>query len=134
MATSTATKRPATEAKEKSAGLDVFRKDSICVVVATHDTGHGESQAVLQIVKNPHEAIETARTAEKLGYRFYGDETGISVYYIEIGRQYSKKEFEFFDKKRLPVNYPVIFRRYKMNGEWREEWFSEMMKYVMGLD
>ncbi len=110
------------------------KKEMICAVVAISESGgHGEWQAVLQVTKNPQEAVDTARDAEKLGYQFYSDETGICVYCLEVGKQYQVTEFNFSGTGLLSVNYPVIFRRYKMNGEWREEWFNEMTKFIMGL-
>jgi len=124
---------PATRGKEEISGSrETPEKESIFAVVATHNTGHGESQAVLQLTENPQEAVDTARDAEKLGYQFYGDETGVYVYYLQLGKQYRKKEFEF-SGDTAPINYPVIFGRYKIKGEWREEWFNETTKFIMGL-
>ncbi len=85
----------------------------------------------MQATKNLKEALNTARNAEKLG--FNDDETGICVYHLEIGMQYKKMELEIPKNSSWSFDSPVVFRRYKMNGEWREEWFNEMMKLMMGL-
>lgn len=117
--------------------LDDFQhKDFICVVVALHNTNqaeHGVIETAMQVIRNPQKAIDAARDAEKMGYEFIDNETGVRVYYFQIGQQYGKALFDLPEQGRWPIDYPVVFRRYKMNGEWREEWPNEMMAVMMGL-
>lgn len=125
---------PETEEKRGTTDLNHLpKKDLICVVVALYDEVQREKEAVIQVTKDPQEAVETTRDAEKLGYQFCSDGTGASVYFLEVGKQYHKALFDLPDEGKQLINYPIIFRRYKMNGEWQEEWFDEMMKFMMGL-
>lgn len=129
MVMSASTKAPETEERSSSVSSGGLRKrDLICVVMVIDAT----LSTALQVIKNPQEAIDTARHAEELEYEFYGDEPGIYVYYLEMGKRYGKREFGFTGGN-IPVDYPVIFHRYKMNGEWKEEWYNETMKFILGL-
>lgn len=134
MVMSTAREVPKTQTGNETAGSNRFpKKDLIYVVAALHDTDRGAGETVIQATRSPYEAVETARDAEKLGYQFYSDETGVRVYFLEIGQQYNKSLFDLADRNKQPINYPILFRRYKLNGEWQEEWFNETMKFIMGL-
>ena len=134
MVMSTAKDAPKTQTGHEAVGLDRLpKKDLIYVVAALHDTDHGVRETVIQATRNPYEAVETARDAERLGYQFYGDETGVRVYFLEVDQRYHKSLFDLSNRSRQSINYPILFRRYKLNGEWQEEWFNETMKFMMGL-
>lgn len=134
MVISAAKEVPKTQTEHGAVGLDRFpKKDLIYVVAALHDTDHGVRETVIQATRNPYEAVETARDVERLGYQFFGEETGVRVYFLEIGQQYNKSLFDLSNRGKQSINYPILFRRYKLNGEWQEEWFNETMKFIMGL-
>lgn len=115
-------------------GRDRFlRKDFIYIVAVLHDTDHGPQEAVVQVTASPYKAVETARKIEELGYQFSSDKTSVSVYSLEINKQYNKLSFRLPDDGKVPTYYPVVFRRYRERGEWCEEWFSEALKFLIFL-
>jgi len=109
------------------------KKDFFYIVAVLHDMDHGQIETVIYLTKSPYEAVETARKVEEMGYRFYSDETGASVYRLEIDRQYNQFLFRLPENGKIPADYPIVFRRYKKDDEWHEEWFSDTLKFIMGL-
>lgn len=134
MVISAAIEAPKTETETSRDGPGrSLKKDFIYIVAALHDTDQGRLEAVIQVTKNPYEAVETARKAEELGYQFCSDGAGASVYRFEMDKLYNKFSFRLLDDDKIPIDYPIIFRRYLKNGAWCEEWFSETLKFIMEL-
>lgn len=97
------------------------------VVEAYHNTSHGQCSTVIQITKNPKEAILTARQAEGLGYEFFENDVFVCVYRLDPERRYHKQDFKF-NNDGPPPDHPVLFIR-RRRGErdrlfWEEEWFG----------
>jgi len=130
---------PKTETGTERAGLgSPPKKEMIYVVAVLRIAGYTEKrpflgETVIQVTRNPREAVETARSVEDLGYEFCPNEGGASVYCLEVGKQYDKALFDLTDGSKRPINYPVVLRRYKTNTGWDEVWFNEMTKFIMGL-
>ena len=134
MARSAVAEAPKTETENSRDGLNLSqKKDFIYIVAALHNTDHGLAETVIQVSKSSYDAVETARRVEELGYQFYEDETGASVYRLEMDRQYNRFLFRLPQDGKVPADYPIVFRRYKKNGAWCEEWFSDTLKFIMGL-
>jgi len=119
----------ATEDKVTGRNLSL-KKDFIYAVGVLHDTEHGQDATVVLATKDFFRAVEKACRVERLGYQFINDGTGASVYYLKLDKQYDRSLFELPNNGRAPIGYPIIFRRYKEKGEWKEEWPNEVMRFL----
>jgi len=103
------------------------------VVAVLHNVGHGVSSTdVIQVSQDPFEAMLAARDAEKLGYEFYSEGSGVAIYRLEMSRKYTKDELKVPDSGQLPSDYPVIFYSRKIeNGEWEETWLDKELANLL---
>jgi len=104
--------------------------EKVYVVVALHNTGHGEVGTPLIVTGDLVLAVRTARDAEKLGYKFFDTETGVVVHRLEPGRAYTKAEHRGFIGQ-TDADMPCVFvRRLSLWQDgvrkihWDEEWIS----------
>ena len=99
------------------------------LVLATHNTGHGEVSSPLQLTEFISAALGTARDVRKLGYEFYGDEVGVGIYQLKPGsRPYQKNEFKL-SSKVAPPDFPcIVYFHHRKDGSWEEEWWSVFEK------
>lgn len=110
-----------------------LKQNEIFAVIVTHNTGHGEASLVIELTRDIKKALEGARNAEKLGYEFYSNETGVGIVRLETERApYRKEEFKWLMGDR-PPQMEVFYRRHVDNGDaggsWAEEWFdTELQK------
>lgn len=109
------------------------------IVIATHNTGHGEASTPVLATKSIRKAVKTARGIEGLGYEFYSDEIGVGVYRLEAGHPYRKEEFKWHLGENPPPT--IVFYRehckkhdaYHLNDPidgscWKEEWFDRKLQ------
>ncbi|HAU08003.1 MAG: hypothetical protein A2568_01840 [Candidatus Yanofskybacteria bacterium RIFOXYD1_FULL_44_17] len=98
------------------------------IVIATHDTGHGEVSDPVLMTEDLISAVQIAKNPEQLGYQFYGNEIGCTVYKMEHEKIYSKSDFNCQGRGDPPDM--LVFSRIRLNGEWREMWFAFEQSYI----
>ncbi|OGZ12246.1 MAG: hypothetical protein A3D67_04580 [Candidatus Lloydbacteria bacterium RIFCSPHIGHO2_02_FULL_51_22] len=96
------------------------------VVVAHHDSDVGKRGTVFFASKNIFQTVQTARTAEKLGFRFIDEHSGITIFSIEPDHTYYRTDFLFISE--APIDFPAICHFFKRKGVWEEEWHHEHLR------
>ncbi len=87
------------------------------LVIATHNTGHGEVSTPVLLTDDMTEAIGRARDAEVLGFRFFTNGSGVVVYKVEQGHLYDQ----------LGNSPKLIFWRRLVNvPEQPKKWVEEL--------
>lgn len=99
------------------------------VVIATHDTGHGEVSHPVLMTEDLVAAVQIAKNPEQYGYQFYGNEIGCTVYQMERGKIYSKSDFNWQGRGDPPEI--LVFSRIRFNGNWGEAWYAFEQRYIM---
>lgn len=94
------------------------------LVIALHDTGHGQVESPILATESVSKALEAARMVEELGYEFYESDSYVTLYMLESEHTYSKIEVNLPERTSAASlkNYPILLVRTKVNGEWKEEW------------
>ncbi len=99
------------------------------LVIALHDTGHGQVESPVLATESVSRALEAARMVEELGYEFHGSDSYVALYMLESEHTYSKMEFNLSERTSASLKtYPILLTRTKANGEWKEDWSYDMAK------
>ena len=90
------------------------------IVVALHDTGHGQVASPVILTEDIGKAYDAAMNVKDLGYEFHQNETGVGIYRMTSGRAYTKDAHK--DEEDSPVVFYRRWNRYQQN--WIEEWLE----------
>ena len=92
------------------------------VVVAHHNTGHGELGTPFFITCDLNQAVTQAKKAQELGFEFYSNDACVSIYNMKIGSFYNKADCYF--------RTPVWIRRFdnRLNKWHQENWLKDPQK------
>lgn len=90
------------------------------IVVALHDTGHGQVATPVILTEDIGKAYDAAMNVKDLGYEFHQNETGVGIYRMKPGREYPKAAHQ--NDEESPV---VLYRRWnRYQQNWIEEWLE----------
>jgi hypothetical protein len=98
--------------------------EKMFIVFCQHNTSHGLTADVILTTTDLKLAINTANTAETLGYEFLHSEPFIGVISAEPDRVYTKKELALNFISGSSEHYPGVYIRSLYNGQWKKEWLN----------